>query len=67
VLVIWGEQDPYLGAELAEPAREWVPNLRMERLPDTGHWLQIDRPETVNPLLLDFLPAAQETRSLARA
>jgi pimeloyl-ACP methyl ester carboxylesterase len=55
VLVIWGEQDPYLGRELAEPDRRWVPNLRMERVPDAGHWLQIDRPEIVNPLLLDFL------------
>jgi pimeloyl-ACP methyl ester carboxylesterase/2-polyprenyl-6-methoxyphenol hydroxylase-like FAD-dependent oxidoreductase len=55
VMVIWGEQDPYLGVELAEPDRLWVPNLRMERVPDAGHWLQIDRPEIVNPLLLDFL------------
>jgi pimeloyl-ACP methyl ester carboxylesterase/2-polyprenyl-6-methoxyphenol hydroxylase-like FAD-dependent oxidoreductase len=59
VLVIWGEQDPYLGAELAEAGRRWVPNLRMERLPDAGHWLQIDRPEIVNPMLLDFLRARE--------
>jgi pimeloyl-ACP methyl ester carboxylesterase/2-polyprenyl-6-methoxyphenol hydroxylase-like FAD-dependent oxidoreductase len=67
VLIIWGEQDPYLGAELAEPDLRWVPNLRIERVPDAGHWLQIDRPEIVNALLMDFLPDVQETRSLARA
>lgn len=55
VLVIWGEQDPYLGAEWAEPDRRWVPDLRMERLPDAGHWPQIDRPERVNSVLVDFL------------
>jgi len=54
VLVIWGENDPYLGAELAEPDRLWVPNLRIERVPDTGHWPHIDRPELVNAMLLDF-------------
>ena len=62
VLVIWGDQDPYLGAELAEPDKRWVPNLKIERLPDAGHWLQIDRPEIVNPLLLDFLRAGQLSR-----
>jgi pimeloyl-ACP methyl ester carboxylesterase/2-polyprenyl-6-methoxyphenol hydroxylase-like FAD-dependent oxidoreductase len=67
VMVVWGEQDPYLGAELAEPDRRWVPNLRMERVPDAGHWLHIDRPEIVNPLLLDFLPESQEARSLVHA
>lgn len=67
VLVIWGEQDPYLGAELAEPDRRWVPNLRMERVPAAGHWVQIDRPEIVNPFLLDFLRDPQEAGALVRA
>jgi epoxide hydrolase 4 len=55
VLVIWGEQDSYLGKELADPPREKVPNARVERLPDASHWVQNDRPERVNQLLLDFL------------
>jgi pimeloyl-ACP methyl ester carboxylesterase len=55
VLVIWGEQDRYLGAELAEPDRALVPYARVERLPDASHWVQADQPETVNALLLDFL------------
>ena len=33
-LVIWGEEDSYLGSDLAEPHREDVPNLdHVERLP----------------------------------
>jgi epoxide hydrolase 4 len=55
VLVIWGERDRYLGAELAEPDRNWVPNVRVERLPDASHWVQLDQPEEVNALLLEFL------------
>jgi len=55
VLVIWGEKDSLLGAELAEPDRYWVPDLQMERLPDAGHFVAEDRPEKVNALLLDFM------------
>ena len=57
-LVIWGERDRYLGPELAEPVGSWVPDLRVERLADAGHWVQNDRPERVNRLLLDFLRGA---------
>ncbi|HEY3079476.1 MAG TPA: alpha/beta hydrolase [Chloroflexota bacterium] len=55
VLVVWGERDRYLGPELAEPDPTLVPNARVERLPDASHWAQVDRPERVNALLLDFL------------
>jgi len=55
VLVIWGERDRYLGSELAEPDREWAPNVRVERLPDASHWVQQDAPERINALLLRFL------------
>jgi pimeloyl-ACP methyl ester carboxylesterase len=32
-----------------------VPDLRLHRLEDAGHWLQSEKAETVNALLLDFL------------
>jgi pimeloyl-ACP methyl ester carboxylesterase len=54
-LVIWGERDPYLGTELADPGKPWVPNVRVERLPDASHWVHVDRPERTNSLMLDFL------------
>ncbi|QIN79460.1 alpha/beta fold hydrolase [Rubrobacter marinus] len=54
-LVIWGERDRFLSSKLAEPGPLWVPNLRVERLPDASHWVAEDRPERVNELLLDFL------------
>jgi pimeloyl-ACP methyl ester carboxylesterase len=55
VLVIWGEQDRAVGAELAEPDPKWVPNARVERIPEASHWVQLDAPERVNELLVDFL------------
>jgi pimeloyl-ACP methyl ester carboxylesterase len=54
-LIIWGDQDRYLGRELAEPDRAWVPNARVERITEASHWLQADAPERVNQLILDFL------------
>jgi pimeloyl-ACP methyl ester carboxylesterase len=54
-LVIWGEADRYLGSELAEPDRKLVPDVRVERLPGVSHWVQVDAPERVNELLLEFL------------
>jgi pimeloyl-ACP methyl ester carboxylesterase len=60
VLVIWGEEERYFDPELAEVDREWAPNARVERLPDASHWVQQDRPEKVNALLLEFLRAASE-------
>jgi epoxide hydrolase 4 len=53
-LVIWGMLDRHIGSELAEPAHQWVPNVRVERIAQATHWVQHDAPERVNELLLDF-------------
>jgi pimeloyl-ACP methyl ester carboxylesterase len=55
VMVVWGERDRYLGKDLARPDPEWVPNARVELLPEAGHWVQRDAPDRVNSLLVDFL------------
>jgi len=54
-LIRWGEQDRYLGRELAEPDRAWVPNVRVEPIAEASHWEQVDAPERVNQLVVDFL------------
>jgi epoxide hydrolase 4 len=56
-LVIWGMRDRHLGSELAEPLPQWVPNVRVERLPEATHWVQHDAPERVNELLVEFFRA----------
>jgi epoxide hydrolase 4 len=57
VQVIWGEKDRYLLRELGEPGHDWVPDLRVARIPEASHWVQADAPEKVNGLLIDFLRA----------
>jgi epoxide hydrolase 4 len=54
-LVIWGQRDRHLGADLAEPEPADVPNLeRVVRLPEASHWVHQDEPERVSQLLVDF-------------
>jgi pimeloyl-ACP methyl ester carboxylesterase len=53
-LVIWGERDRWLGAELAQPDPRWVPNVRVEHIAEASHWIQADAPDRVNELLLRF-------------
>jgi len=58
-LVIWGQRDRHLSAELAEPERADVPNLeRVVRLPEASHWVHQDEPERVSQLLVDFFRRA---------
>jgi pimeloyl-ACP methyl ester carboxylesterase len=54
VLVIWGDQDRHLGKEMAEPPARFVPNARVEHIPEASHWVQNSAPERVNELLLAF-------------
>ncbi|EMA52970.1 alpha/beta fold hydrolase [Halococcus thailandensis] len=54
-LVIWGEQDRALGTELLDGLDRWVPDVRIERLPEASHWVQNDASEPVTDLLEEFL------------
>ncbi len=57
VLIIWGQLDKNLGAELAQPSAKWVPNARVELIAFAGHFVQADAPARVNELLLEWLQA----------
>ena len=54
-MLIWGMQDPALVPELATGLEAWVPDLRVERIAEAGHWVQHERPDLVNRLLLEHL------------
>ena len=54
-LLIWGEQDIALGIELTYGLEQWVPNIQIKRIPDSGHWVQQEKPELVNMLMAEFL------------
>lgn len=56
-LMIWGEQDPFVGLKLSEGYEPYVRDLTLERLPHASHWVQQDDPEGVNQRLADWLKA----------
>lgn len=54
-LLIWGEQDVALGIELTHGLEQWIDNIQVERIPDSGHWVQQEQPDKVNQLMQAFL------------
>jgi pimeloyl-ACP methyl ester carboxylesterase len=55
VQIVWGRQDPYALAALAEASKALCADARLSYLPDATHWVAHDEPERVNAILLDFL------------
>ena len=58
VLVLWGDRDRYLGAELATPPPRFVPNARVVHVPEATHWVMHDAPDEVNAELTLFFRGA---------
>jgi epoxide hydrolase 4 len=54
-LLIWGEEDAYLGRELVSGTERFVPNLQVRTIPGCSHWTQQDRPDLVTKWMLQFL------------
>ncbi|HEY9698599.1 MAG TPA: alpha/beta hydrolase [Trichocoleus sp.] len=55
-LVLWGEEDFLFSQKLTEGIERWVTApLKLKFLPQCGHWIQQEAPQTVNRELLDFL------------
>ncbi|MGI9648737.1 MAG: alpha/beta fold hydrolase [Acidimicrobiia bacterium] len=54
-LVVAADADPVLPISLMEGMEEWVGDLRLEVVPECGHWTQQEQPAAVNRLLLEFL------------
>jgi pimeloyl-ACP methyl ester carboxylesterase len=52
---IWSTGDPYLLETMPDSAEFVAGEFRYERIEGAGHWLQLDAPERVNELLLEFL------------
>jgi len=56
-LGVWGEGDPFLlEPQIAMSAPAVAATWRYERISGAGHWLMLDQPDTLNRLLLEFLP-----------
>ncbi len=54
-LVLWGEDDPYVPASVAERFSDVLPMGSVALLPGCSHFLPEDAAETVAPFLFEFL------------
>ena len=55
---VWSTGDFALTeTQMTDSAQNVAGTWRYERLEGPGHWMQLDAPDRVNALLLDFLPA----------
>lgn len=56
-LVVWGDDDDALLSANADGLDRWVSDLRVERIPDASHWVQVDAPERATDALSTHLAA----------
>jgi len=54
-LLIWGQQDRFLGQELARPSIDMCSTSRLVFVPDATHWVQHEQPEKLSAMLIEFL------------
>jgi pimeloyl-ACP methyl ester carboxylesterase len=58
VMGLWSTGDIALTeTQMTESAQSVTGSWRYERLDGAGHWMQLEAPDRINELLLDFLPA----------
>ncbi len=61
VLLIWGEDDRFLGRSLAALSMKYCDSGRVTYVPGATHWVHHERPKVVDQLILGFL-TEPETR-----
>ncbi len=54
-LVLWGDEDPFAGAVMAERFHGEIPSCELLILPGTGHFIWDERPQECADALVDFL------------
>jgi len=59
-LILWGENDKWLLARMAEQSLEYCEDGRLERFPDATHWINHERQEAVTEHLVDFFAGAAD-------
>lgn len=64
-LIIWGANDIALGRELARQSVDYCDDGRLVMLDEATHWVQHDRPERVNRLLVEHLTGESRYQGVA--
>jgi len=57
-LIVWGDQDPFVGPKLADTLADTVPGSRLVRLPGVGRLVPEEAPETLAGMILEFVGAS---------
>jgi pimeloyl-ACP methyl ester carboxylesterase len=55
VLVIWGDQDPYLLPSGLAGLDTYAPSSRVVHIPDATHWVSLEHPQRVEALVREFV------------
>ncbi len=53
-LIVWGDQDPFVGPEMADRLAEQIPGARVVRMPGVGRLVPEEAPDTLANLVLEF-------------
>ena len=62
-LIVWGDQDPFVGPKVGERLADTSPGSRLVRLPGTGRLVPEEAPDTIANMILEFVGAAGMVRS----
>jgi pimeloyl-ACP methyl ester carboxylesterase len=57
VLILWGEDDPYLPVDAAIQLNGWIDTSSLGLLPGCGHFVLEDAIETIGPMIYEYLRA----------
>ena len=57
VLILWGEDDTFQPVALAERLNDAIPTSTLGLLPGCGHFITEDAPETIAPMIYEYLRA----------
>jgi pimeloyl-ACP methyl ester carboxylesterase len=56
-LILWGEDDPFHPAEIGERLNDAIASSALGLVPDCGHFLPEEAPETIYPIISEYLRA----------
>jgi pimeloyl-ACP methyl ester carboxylesterase len=56
-LILWGEEDPFHAPEIAERLNAAIPSSALGLVPGCGHLLPEEAPETIDPIISEYLRA----------
>lgn len=56
-LILWGEEDPFHPVDVAERLNAAIPSSALGLVPECGHFLPDEAPETIFPIIAEYLRA----------